>query len=169
MTSDPLVVTLALGGDDERYLDTLRRRYFPPERNRLSAHVTMFHQLPGDALDIVLDHVRAACRGPEFDVRVDGVRSLGRGAAFTLDSPELLGVRASLAADLAPWLTRQDAQRYAPHVTVANFLSPRDAKLLVGQLNAWFTPWTIRAEGVTVHRYLGGPWEQVAGERFRSS
>ena len=42
----PIIVTALLGDEDFAYLDGLRREHLPPERNRLSAHLTMFHHLP---------------------------------------------------------------------------------------------------------------------------
>ena len=162
----PLILALALDAADQERLDDLRRRYFPPERNQLAAHVTMFHQLPGEELRTVLEQVREACRRPPPAVRVAGVRSLGRGAALVLEGPELLELRAGLAAAFAPWLTRQDAQRWNPHVTVQNFVDPAVARALVADLTAGFEPWTLSATGVAVHRYLGGPWEEVGVEPF---
>jgi len=157
----PLILALGLAGADQERLDALRERHFPPERNQLRAHVTLFHQLPGDELPAVLDAVRDACRRPPFAVEVAAVRSLGRGAALVLRSPELDALHADLARRFTPWLTRQDAQRFSAHATVANFLAPAAAKALVADLTAGFAPWTAQAEGVEVHRYLGGPWEPV--------
>lgn len=157
--SDPLILTLVLHPEDQERLDTLRRRHFPPERNQLQAHVTMFHAVPGEHLPAVRDAVTQVCRRPPFTVPVTGVRSLGRGAALTLASPELTEVRADLARAFGPWLTRQDAQRFDAHVTVQNFVRPETARALVERLSEGFEAWEVRATGVGVHRYLGGPWE----------
>jgi len=155
----PLVLTLVLGPDDQERLDALRRSHFPPERNQLQAHVTMFHALPGEHLPAVRDAVAQVCRRSPFAVPVTGVRSLGRGTALTLAAPELTQVRAELAREFSPWLTRQDAQRFNAHVTVQNFVTPDAARSLVARLSQSFQPWAARATGVAVHRYLGGPWE----------
>ena len=42
----PLIVTAELGPADFAWLDAQRRAHFPPERNQLAAHLTMFHALP---------------------------------------------------------------------------------------------------------------------------
>ncbi|HVL29354.1 MAG TPA: 2'-5' RNA ligase family protein, partial [Sphingomicrobium sp.] len=42
----PLIVTAELAAPDLARLDGLRRLYYPPERNRLPAHLTMFRALP---------------------------------------------------------------------------------------------------------------------------
>jgi len=50
--------------------------------------------------------------------------------AYTLDAPELAALRAGLAAAWEPWLTPQDRQRHAPHVTVQNKVAPAVARAL---------------------------------------
>ena len=44
----PLIVTLTLDAPARERFDALRRRHFPPERNHLAAHLTLFHALPGE-------------------------------------------------------------------------------------------------------------------------
>lgn len=44
----PLIVTLALDEQAQARFDALRSRHFPPDRNVLDAHVTLFHALPGE-------------------------------------------------------------------------------------------------------------------------
>ena len=41
----PIIVTALFGKADAVWFDGLRRAHFPPERNRLDAHLTMFHHL----------------------------------------------------------------------------------------------------------------------------
>ncbi len=164
--TQPLIVTLLLEERAQQRFDRLRAAHFPPERNFLAAHVTLFHALPGEQLPGVdADLARAADR-PPFAVRVTGVRSLGRGVAYTLASPELAQLRAGLAAAWAPWLTPQDRQRHAPHVTVQNKVDPAAARALHAELAAAFVPEAVPARGLGLWRYLGGPWEPVAEHPF---
>lgn len=44
----PLILALKLEQPAFERLDALRRAYFPPERNVIPAHLTLFHALPGD-------------------------------------------------------------------------------------------------------------------------
>ena len=120
--------------------------------------MTLFHALPGEQLGRVRDELASVSRRPPFDVRVTGVRFLGRGVALDLDARELTELRASLAAAFAPWLTRQDAQWSRPHVTVQNKVEPAVARALHTQLAATFRPASVRARGLGRWRYLGGPW-----------
>ena len=163
----PLVVSLLLGEEAQARFDRLREEHFPPERNHLRAHVTLFHALPGEHVDAVRADLVAAADREAFDVAVTGLRFLGRGVAYTLESAELGTVRTGLAAAWGPWLTPQDRQRHAPHVTVQNKVQPAAARALHDRLLAGFMPYRVRARGLGLWRYLGGPWEPVAELPFR--
>lgn len=165
-SSEPLVVTLLLDDAAQAGFDRLRAQHFPAARNHLAAHVTLFHALPGDQLDAVRADLAAAAARPAFDVAVTGLRFLGRGVAFTLEAPEVTAVRDGLAAAWQPWLTPQDRQRHAPHVTVQNKVDPAVARALHQRLVAEFVPYEVRARGLGLWRYLGGPWEPVAEHPF---
>jgi 2'-5' RNA ligase len=168
MSSRPLIVSLLLDDEAQGRFDRLREEHFPPERNHLSAHVTLFHALPGDRLDAVRADLAAAADREPFDVDVTGVRFLGRGVAFSLASAELSGLRSGLASAWQPWLTPQDRQKHSPHVTVQNKVDPAVARALHDRLLAGFVPCRVRARGLGLWRYLGGPWEPVEEFAFRS-
>ena len=162
----PLVLSLALDPATQQRFDAERRAHFPPGRSVLGAHLTMFHALPaGTEASVKADLERESAR-TSFDVEVTGVRSLGRGVAYTLASPELLALRATLVDLWRPGLTRQDRQRFAPHVTVQNKVEPATAKALHAELSAGFRSWTARADALQLWRYVGGPWEPVAAYPF---
>jgi 2'-5' RNA ligase len=166
-STSPLIVTLLLEDEAQRRFDRLREEHFPPERNHLAAHVTLFHALPGAHVDAVRAELATAADREPFDVAVTGLRFLGRGVAYTLESVELTALRAALAASWQPWLTAQDRQRHAPHVTVQNKVAPEVARALHGRLSADFVPYRVPARGLGLWRYLGGPWSPVAELPFR--
>ncbi len=156
----PLILTLALHPDDQARFDRLRTLHFPPSRNLVPAHVTLFHHLPGDelvAIQALLAHEAASL--PPFPVEAPGLRFLGRGVAYELRAPELLALRARLARAWQGWLTPQDAQGFRPHVTIQNKAEPDTARALKDSMQAGFTPFQVRATGLRLWRYLGGPWE----------
>src|SRR3712207_8130012 len=96
--ADPLILTAVLHAPVQERLDALRRAHFPPERNHLDAHVTLFHHLPGESENAVAEQVAAATRDcPAPPVDVTGVRSLRRGVAASLGCPELARIRPRLA------------------------------------------------------------------------
>ena len=159
-------MTLLLDEESQRRFDRLRAEHFPAERNHLAAHVTLFHALPGAHEDAVRAELAAVADRPTFEVAVTGVRFLGRGVAYDLASAELDGVRRALAGAWAPWLTPQDRQKHRAHVTVQNKVAPEVARALHERLSASFVPGPVTATGLGLWRYLGGPWEPVAGLPF---
>lgn len=162
----PLILTAALAPAVQDRFDRLRREHFPPERNHLAAHLTLFHQLPGEQLDAVAAAVAEAVRRPPPLVEVTGVRFLGRGVAYALRSAELDAVRTGLAERWWPWLGAQDRARHAPHVTVQNKVAPQRARELHARLAAAFVPEAVPVVGLDLWRYLGGPWESLGRHAF---
>ncbi len=159
----PLIVTAWLDEASFAWFNDLRRAHFPPARNLVPAHVTLFHHLPGDREAEVLSVIRAAsARRAPFPLAVRGPWSLGRGVAYRLDAGELALVRAELAAAFAPWLTPQDRTGFRPHVTVQNKVEPVQARTLLEALQHAFEPFEATCEGLLVWRYLGGPWAPAA-------
>jgi len=162
----PLIVTLLLDPPSQRRFDALREAHFPPERNHLAAHVTLFHALPGEAEPQVRADLAELARRPAFGVGVTGLRSLGRGVAYVLESAELAGLHRELATRWRDDLSPQDRQPLRAHVTVQNKVTPEAAQALLADLQADFAPYDVRAEGLGLWRYLGGPWEPVVEVRF---
>ena len=162
-----MILTLALHAEDQARFERLRVLHFPPRSNLIPAHLTLFHHLPGTAMDIVRATVAAAAAAvPPFPVEASGLRFLGRGSAYMLEVKPLLTLRAGLARTWHEWLTLQDRQGWRPHVTIQNKAAPAAARTLFDALQAGFTPFTVRAEGLLLWRYLGGPWEPLGHHPF---
>lgn len=160
---DPLILTLQMEEAAFAEFDGLRRRHFPEKLNHIPAHATLFHHLPGDDPDAVIETVTALAHvqsAPE--VAVTGVRFTGRGVAYALESEPLAGFRGRVAATFRDRLTAQDRQGWHPHVTVQNKVKPETARALHARLAQGFSPSRFRAPGLLLWRYLGGPWERLA-------
>lgn len=159
----PLILTLEMDPASFARLDALRRAHFPPERNHLPAHLTLFHALPGARLEEVSANLAVlAAQTPPPALRFTGLRSLGRGVAFTVESAPLTHLRGFLAGAWHDALTPQDRQSLRPHVTVQNKADPAAARALLAELQAGFTPWDGRGEALLLWHYRGGPWEAAA-------
>jgi 2'-5' RNA ligase len=159
-------VTLRMDDASQAFFERMRQAHFPPERNQIAAHLTLFHTLPDiDEVSEVLRWV-AGQRGP-FSMRVTGLRSLGRGVAYTLRSPELAELYEELAGAFSEHLTAQDKQKFMPHVVVQNKATPEKARVLRGELEREFVEFQVGAVGLDLWHYLGGPWELA--ERFSFS
>jgi hypothetical protein len=164
-----LIVTLGLDAAAFARLDALRRAHFPPERNLIPAHLTLFHALPGsEEPAVALALAAEAAAMPPPDLLVAALRPLGRGVAFAVEGAELAALRGRLAARFAPWLGAQDRQGWRPHVTVQNKVAPETARATVAALAADFLPWPAHGQALLLWRYLGGPWEALGSFPFRA-
>jgi 2'-5' RNA ligase len=165
----PLILTLALDADAQAYFNDLRLRHFPPAINYLAAHLTLFHHLPGAELAAVQAQLTAiAASQRELPLAVTGLRSLGRGVAFTLENDALRALHRRMQADFAAHLTPQDQQKLQPHVTIQNKVAPAEARALLGDLQAGFTPFEAVGTGLHLWAYRNGPWESLAEFPFAS-
>lgn len=163
----PIIVTALIGEPDFAWLDGLRRAHFPPERNQLFAHLTLFHHLPPSAEGEIANLLGDLTRRAAPAARLSGVMNLGRGVAFGIESPALAEIRATIAGRLAGMLTPQDRAAWRPHVTVQNKVAPETARALLRDLEAGFAPRPLSIAGLAAWWYRGGPWEPIRAFRFR--
>jgi 2'-5' RNA ligase len=162
----PLILTLELDPHSFEILNALRKEHFPPERNFLDAHVTIFHKLPGEqeaALKTTLTTLAATTK--TFDLSFSDLRFLGKGVAVNVESLKLIDLRKQLVNIWQDWLNAQDGQPFRPHVTIQNKVTPEEAKGLLEHLQKTWVPFSGKGTALLLWRYLGRPWELV--ERFQ--
>ena len=159
----PLIVTLRFDPGTFDRLDALRARFFPPERNLIPAHLSLFHALPGAEIESVSDELEAAaaCSAP-IRLRFGSVMPLGSGMALKADAPGLSRVHRRLADAFGAWLTPQDRQPLRPHVTLMNKADRADARHALAQYRDEFTPFDGLGDALGLWAYLGGPWQSLA-------
>lgn len=164
----PLIVTATLPGDVQAWADHLRTTHFPPERNFLKAHVTLFHALP----PMLLEEVRSlmatlAGDTAPIDARIDAVMDLGGGTALRILSPHMLDLRAQIADHFHGMLSAQDQSKPRLHITVQNKVVRAQARALQDKLAASFVTRDFSFTGLALHHYRGGPWEAAGQWSFR--
>ncbi|ALJ12240.1 2'-5' RNA ligase family protein [Sphingopyxis macrogoltabida] len=157
-----------MGAADQHYFDALRTAHFPPDRNHLAAHITLFHQLPPSCLDELTRLIRAiAADTPPPAASLREVYSLGGGVAFRIDSASLLAIRDRIADHFFGALTAQDRGMPRLHITVQNKVTASEAKALLARLTEDFRPRPLAIAGLAAHHYRGGPWETAFAANFR--
>ena len=162
----PIIVSALLGDDDFHWLERQRREHYPPERNIVAAHLTLFHHLPPSCEAELLGRLRAATLAPPPIAMIDSLVSLGSGVAYRVNSRELETVRAEIADAFQRMLTPQDQSPWWPHVTIQNKVKPALAKALLDALWVGFQPRKLKIAGLAAFHYRGGPWEPIAAYRF---
>ena len=163
-----LIVTAEIGAADQTWLDKQRRTHFPPERNHLPAHLTMFHALPPSAENEARERLSSIAKlSPPPRAIVSGLLNLGGGVAYRIVSDDLDRIRAELAQAFHGLLGAQDSGGWRPHVTIQNKVAPKVAREMVTELEVGFVLRPLSIRGLGLHRYLGGPWETLGLFAFR--
>jgi hypothetical protein len=164
-----LIVTAELGKADFAWLDTLRRRHYPPERNRVPAHLTLFRTLPPSAEAEVRRSLRRQAEAAAPLAEISGVMDLDSGVALRVSSHELDKIRGELAEEFHGLLTAQDIGLWTAHVTIQNKAEPREARALLRHMRSRFEPRPLEIAGLQLIRYVEGEWEPLGAWRFRAA
>ncbi len=166
----PYIVTAELPRDVHAWADGLRKAHFPPERNHLEAHVTLFHafapSLFAELKPLLAD--LAARHGP-IPARITGLMNLGRGTALRIDSPGMAMLREEIADRFHGALTAQDSQPLRLHITIQNKVSVEAARALQTALAGERIERDFAFAGLGLHLYQWGPWEAVKRHPFRGN
>jgi 2'-5' RNA ligase superfamily len=168
MHFEPFIVTAELPQDLFHWANGLRTAHFPPERNHLSAHVTLFHALAPslrEELRGMLGQIAAEFKPPP--AQLDGVMNLGRGTALAIRSKAMLAIREGIAERFHGALTAQDSHAPRLHITIQNKVEPALAKALQAELAAALTQRRFVFTGLGLHRYCNPHWEAVQIWPFR--
>lgn len=168
LPSAPFIVTGELPGDILAFADALRRRHYPAERNKLAAHVTLFHSFAPslrEELARVLGGFAAEFAPPA--ARFEGLMDLGTGTALLVRCPALLAVREAIAEHFHGALTAQDRHEPRLHITIQNKVERSSARALQAELAASLTPRDFAFTGLGLHLYRETHWEPQATWRFR--
>lgn len=166
--ASPFIVTAALPPAIQGWADALRREHYPPERNHLHAHVTMFHSFAPSLFDELKDFLPQLAR--EFappEAYVTGVMDLGKGTAIALQSEPLLALRSLIAEHFHGSLTAQDLYEPRPHITIQNKVTKTEARALQASLAPTIEPRHFVFPAIELHLYQNGPWEQIKSCAFR--
>lgn len=157
-TAPTFILTAELDAESFAWLDGLRRAHFPPKRNVLPAHLTMFHRLSPLHIERLLANPLPS--GP-LKIAFSSVTFLGFGSAIRATSGELERLRQDLRDEMVDGFSRQDTQHWSPHVTVQNKVPPKEARDLFRTLDSGFTPRDGEVLGLLVWEYLSGPWKMA--------
>ncbi|MFM7403044.1 MAG: 2'-5' RNA ligase family protein [Erythrobacter sp.] len=170
--ADPFILTAALPPDLAGFAEGLRRAHYPPEKNHLHAHVTLFHSFAPSLLDELRDFLPIVAR--EFAApqgAAKGVMDLGKGTAIALEAPQLLSLRGLIAEHFHGSLTAQDLHEPRPHITIQNKVTKEEARALQASLAPTLAAWAAKGAftfpALELWHYRGGPWDLVKTCAFR--
>ena len=150
------ILTAEMDAESFGWLDGLRRQNFPPERNQLPAHLTLFHRLSSAQVSRMKSVDQPST---PVGIRFNAIGFLGFGVAIQVHSVGLRQLRNNIRDTVGGELSRQDLQPWKPHVTIQNKVPAEIAKQLKQRLEKEFVERAGIATGLLIWEYLGGPWK----------
>ena len=164
----PFIVTAELPGDVLAWADALRRAHYPLERNKLAAHVTLFHSFaPSLAAELQRTLGRIAGTFGRPAARIEGLMPLGTGTALAIHSPAMLALRAEIAEHFHGALTVQDSHAPRLHITIQNKVAREVATALQRELSATLQPQDFAFTALGLHLYRETHWDSLGSWPFR--
>ena len=157
-----MAMILTLGFDSRSFarLAAERERHFPPARNFIQVHVTLFQQLADHAhLRLLADLAAEASTVPVLTFEATGIVDFGGGAAIEVACPSARELQTRLRRRWSDILTPGDDRPRQLHVTVQNKVYRDTARKTQAALRAGFTPWQGLFDRLLLWHYRGGPWE----------
>lgn len=168
------ILTLLADSKLHRAMNDIRKRYFPPQLNKLEAHITLFHALPESRLDgVVLPAIKDL-------VQTTSPFQLGATTPFKLKKGIAIGMPKDHGGNAARWvyqsfqrqwrdfLSPQDMS-FQAHYTVMNKVDDRKkVDNAFAQLQSNWKPHFGTAEGVSLWKYNAGHWDLVEHHRFKA-
>lgn len=161
------VLTLLTDKAHHKRMTELRNKYFPKKINKLAAHLTLFHALPGSELGSSIIPVIEAvvAETAPFDVHAKAAFKLKRGIAISVPKDE--GGRQAQEVHSVlqrPWrkegfLSDQDKGGFRVHYTIMNKVEEQPAiDQAFEQVQTDFKGDRGIVEGLGLYRYDRGFW-----------
>jgi len=163
----PLLVTAELPPDILEWADAMRRAHFPPERNKLKAHVTLFHALPPSVEGELRDFLAELAKGSRPEAQVTGLMKLGGGTALNVSSPGMVELHERIAERMHGLLSRQDDRALRLHITIQNKVSGAEARALQDELAPRLEHRKFRFAGFGLYAFEDGRWRFIRTFPFR--
>ncbi len=156
----PLILTVGIEETVQSFFNQKRKEYFPPEKNFIDAHLTLFHHLPDDDTAIIRTIEDLCFEQKAIPLSITEIKNIGKGVVYKIESKELIQLHRKLQKKWMDYLTMQDRQGLWPHITIQNKVTAEEVKQTLQQLKEGFIPFDVTATGLTLWRYLNGPWQQ---------
>ncbi|CAF9929312.1 MAG: mannose-1-phosphate guanyltransferase [Heterodermia speciosa] len=158
------VLTLQTNREFHERINDLRRQYFPAQLNKIDAHITLFHALPGSRLGFILSDLLEIAR-TEQRFRIQTIKPLQWTHGVALDANNHCAHRlwkllerkwGSAGAD---FLSKQDRGGFKAHYTIQNKVEKEVAKQTWEEVRDRFESDEGEVLGFTLYKYAkSGHW-----------
>ncbi|KAI4125465.1 MAG: hypothetical protein LQ338_004223 [Usnochroma carphineum] len=154
------ILTLNTDETHHKAVTALRNQYFPPNLNKLSAHVALFRALPGSELPAIEAAVQDVVRQKHpFPISTGKPFLLSRGVGLEVLVPPAQEIFRTLKAQWGSFLSKQD-QSFRAHYTIQNKVEDKDiARKTLEEVQKSFAGSTGMVNGLSLYLYSKGYWK----------
>lgn len=167
------VLTLQTDAALHEAITSLRNRYFPSELNKLSAHLTLFHALPGSRLEShiapVLQNITQEINA--YPIATEEPFRLKRGIGITVSDvgKHTATIYRHLQNKWHDFLSKQDGRPLKLHYTIMNKVADdRHVETALREICESFCKQSGHAVGLALWTYDRGWWKDPSFFEFRS-
>jgi len=177
------ILTLLTDAHTHTSMTGLRNQYFPPKLNKLAAHLTLFHALPGSKLhshilpqlDSLTSSKAASSTYHASPIEATGPFRMNHGIGISVSerSGQSKAIYQDLVAAWKPFLSKQDlgdghGGGLKLHFTIMNKAdSEEHVRASFDEVKRNFKPVHGMVEGLVLYRYDHGFWRQEQVFRFQ--
>ncbi len=159
LKSPPLVVTLKIDSDGQAFFDSERIKYFPAHCNYVDAHITLFHKLPSNKIEVD-NIIEKFSKRKSFELNISNLDLQSNGVAYEIESEELIHLYKEMQNELSKYLIRNDRKKLWPHITIQSKVTAYKAFKTHADLVSTFKPIAATALGFSCWHYVKGYWEK---------
>ena len=163
----PLIVTLKIDEASQMFFDAQRKKHFPAHCNYVAAHITQFHKLPSNKVEIE-QIIKKFSQRKSFAINVAALALQPTGVAYEIISEELLNLHKKMQEELNPYLIRNDRKKLCPHITIQSKVTAYKAFKTHAVMLSTFKPISTTAIGFSCWYYVKGYWEKKGEYLFVS-
>lgn len=170
------VLTLLTDTAHQNRMTALRKRYFPAKLNKLGAHLTLFHALPGSKLqETIIPTLQNIARNTQpFKVQAAKPFRMRKGIAISVpkhqggeQAQEVHRALLGRWKEDGDWLSEQDQGGMRVHYTIMNKVDEEeDVEKAMSEVEKdWKGDWG-EVVGLGLWRYEKGYWKWAEGFHF---
>lgn len=169
------VLTLLTDTKHHRTLTETRKKYFPPRLNKLEAHITLFHALPGSKLEESIKPTlrEVSNKTTQFHILAATPFRLNKGIAIGM--PKSQGgddarqVHGQLKGAWREFLSSQDAGGFAAHYTIMNKVDDeKEVQKAFEQVQDEWRGCHGTVLGLSLFKYDRGHWVHEEDFKFKT-
>ena len=168
------VLTLRTNREFHERINDLRKQYFPAQLNKIGAHITLFHALPGSRLESIVSHLLEIVQTQQgFPIQIIKPIKMSHGVALDANNQEAHRLWDTLVRKWGPsgadFLSKQD-QQFKAHYTIQNKVEKEVARHTWEEISDRFKGDEGQAIGFTLYQYKkDGHWRYQRAFDFAES